>query len=271
VSRLPPALIAGSILLLAIVLMSIAAPLLTPYHPDIAEPGAILQPPSWAHPAGTDSLGRDLFSRLLYGGRASLAVAFGVVAIGLSFGTLIGCASGLAGGWIDAAIMRIVDVLMSIPGLVVALALSAALGPSLLNLAYVLGGLSIPYYVRIFRGEALSLRERGFVRAARASGAGFSRLLLRHVLPNVAPTMATFGSTALGSALVAASAFSFLGLGAQPPQAEWGSLIYEGRNNIMYEWWCAILPGLLVSSAALGFILVGDGLRDLLDPKGSVE
>jgi peptide/nickel transport system permease protein len=164
--------------------------------------------------------------------------------------------------------MRIVEVVMSIPGLVIALAASAALGPNLTNLVLVLGSLAVPYYVRVFRSEAMAIRERGYVRAARASGANSSHLLWRHVLPNLAPTIATFASMALAGALVTASALSFIGLGAQPPQPEWGALIYEGRNNILYEWWCSVLPGVLVSVAALGFILVGDGLRDFFDPQG---
>jgi len=266
--RLPAIFWTGSAIIGALILVSIAAPLIAPYSPTHSEPAAILEPPSWRHLAGTDQLGRDLFSRMMWGGRASLTVAFGVVALGVGLGAVLGAAVALAGGWVDFFAMRLVDVLVAMPSMVIALALSAALGPSLGNLILVLGLLSVPYYTRLFRGETLSIRERPFVKAARASGAGFPRILITHILPNIAPVIATFGSGALGGALVIASALSFIGLGAQPPTPEWGVLIYEGRNTLMYEWWCAVLPGLLVALAALGFVLAGDGLRDRLDARG---
>ncbi|WP_374571317.1 ABC transporter permease [Phenylobacterium sp.] len=258
----------GAALVGLLVVAAAAAPWLTPYSPVRAAPAAILEAPSPAHWAGTDALGRDVLSRLAFGGRASLAVAFGIAGLSVGAGVVLGGAIGLAGGWVDGVAMRLIDIVLSVPSLVIALALAAALGPSLGNLVVVLGALGAPFYVRLFRGEALLIRERGHVQAARVMGAGFIRLLLAHVLPNLAPLAATFGSTALGGALVAASALSFVGLGAQPPTPEWGAMIYEGRNTIMYEWWCAVLPGLAVATAALGFILMGDALRDWLDPRG---
>jgi peptide/nickel transport system permease protein len=258
----------GGAIVAAMVLLALLAPALTAYGPNTVDTGAILEPPSARHWAGTDNLGRDLFARILYGGRTSLGVAFGIVAIGMGLGALLGCAVGLAGGWVDRIAMRLVDVALAIPSLVIALALAAAVGPSLVNLVLILGGLAVPLYVRLFRSEALSLRERPFVLAARANGASAWRLLWVHILPNIAPLFATLASSALGTALVAASALSFIGLGAQPPTPEWGALIFEGRNTIMYEWWCAVLPGLAVAVSALGFVLLGDGLRDMLDPRG---
>ncbi len=264
---LPPLLIVGLAIVAGLVATALLAPLLTPYSPLETDPAMILSPPSSAHWAGTDQLGRDLFTRILWGGRTSLSVAFGIMAISVGLGSVLGAASGLVGGWIDQVAMRVVDVAISIPGLVIALALSAALGPSLVNLVLVLGLLGAPFYVRLFRGEALALRQQPFVEAAKANGAGFGRLLVGHILPNLLPLIATFASSALAAALVTASALSFIGLGAQPPTPEWGVLIFEGRNTLMYEWWCAVLPGLVVSLSALGFILTGDGLRDWLDPR----
>jgi peptide/nickel transport system permease protein len=265
--RPPLSLWIGAAIVGALLLAALAAPLIAPYSPTQADPAAILEAPSWRHLAGTDQLGRDVFSRVVWGGRASLGVAFGIVALSVGIGAVAGAALGVAGGWIDTIAMRLVDVFLSIPSMVIALALSAALGPSLRNLVLVLGCLGAPYYARLFRGEALSIRERLYVRTAYATGASFLHVLTRHVLPNLAATVATFASSALGAALVAASAFSFIGLGAQPPTPEWGALIFDGRNTIMYEWWCAVVPGAVVMLAALGFILAGDALRDWLDPR----
>lgn len=259
---------AGGTIVAIMVLLALLAPLLTAYGPNEVDTGAILEPPSAQHWAGTDNLGRDLFARILYGGRTSLSVAFGIVLIGIGAGALLGCAVGLAGGWIDRIAMRLVDVALAIPSLVIALALAAAVGPSLVNLVLILGGLGVPLYLRLFRNEALALREQPFVLAARANGASAWRLLAVHILPSIAPLAATLASTALGTALVVASALSFIGLGAQPPTPEWGALIFEGRNTIMYEWWAAVLPGVAVAVSALGFVLLGDGLRDVLDPRG---
>lgn len=263
----PRELVAGTAITAIMIGLALAAPWLAPWPPDSPDIGAILEAPSWRHPAGTDALGRDVLSRILWGGRASLGVAIGIVTLSVGIGAVLGAAVGLAGGWTDLLAMRLVDVALSIPAIVVALALSAALGPSLGNLVLVLGLLGVPFNLRLFRSETLSLRERPFIAAAEAMGAGRWRLLTRHILPNLVPVIATFASAALGSALVMASALSFVGLGAQPPTAEWGAMIYDGRNTIMYEWWCAVLPGLAVAVAALGFILLGDGLRDWSDPR----
>jgi peptide/nickel transport system permease protein len=267
IRRFPPALVVGAAITAIMIFVSLAAPWLSPWPPNVPDVGAILEPPSWRHPAGTDALGRDILSRILWGGRASLGVAIGIVALSVGLGALLGAAVALAGGWIDTLVMRLVDISLSIPAIVIALALSAALGPSLGNLVLVLGLLGVPFNLRLFRSETLSLRERPFIAASRAMGAGFAALLGRHILPNLAPVIVTFASAALGSALVMASALSFVGLGAQPPTAEWGAMIFDGRTTIMYEWWCAVLPGLAVALSALGFILLGDGLRDWLDPR----
>lgn len=263
----PPLLVAGALIVGALTATAVLAPLLAPYDPNAIDPAAVFEPPSAAHWAGTDALGRDVLSRILHGARPSLAVAFGIVGIGVVFGALIGAGSALAGGAVDAFAMRLVEIAMALPGLVIALALTAALGPSLLNLALALGVLSIPYYARIVRGEVLSLREQPYIKAARAMGAGFWRIQFTHILPNVSPVIATFASMGLSGAVLSASALSFVGLGAQPPTAEWGALVFDGREALTSAWWISAFPGLAVLIAALGFNLLGDGLRDFLDPK----
>lgn len=267
--RVSPSLWIGAVISGLMIVLAVFAGLLAPYPPDLTNPASILEPPSAAHWLGTDSLGRDVLSRLIYAARASLGVAFAVAFLSCGLGALLGAASALAGGWVDTAIMRAVDILLSLPGLVIALALSAVLGPSLVNLALILGLLGSPFMARVFRSEALSLSARNHVHASRLLGAGFVHRLRHHILPGLGPLFATLLTNALSGALMAASALSFIGLGAQPPLAEWGALIYEGRNNIMYEWWCSVPPGLAILLAATGFVLFGDGLRDWLDPRSA--
>jgi peptide/nickel transport system permease protein len=231
----------------------------------------VLQPTSWQHWAGTDELGRDLLTRILHGARPSISAALGIVAIGCLGGLLIGAYSGLRAGWVDTVIMRLTDVVMALPGLVVALALTAALGPSLFNAVVALGLLSIPAYIRVARGQALSLREREYVLAARAMGASTPHLLLRHILPGVLPPVLVFMTFHLGAAVLASSALSFIGLGAQPPDAEWGSMIGAGRDYVLGHWWYVTLPGLVIILTAVSFNLLGDALRDWLDPRTTRE
>lgn len=246
------------------------APWLTGMDPNAMNLQAVLQPPSWQHWAGTDELGRDQLTRLLHGARPSVAAALGIVAIGAGFGLLIGALSGMLAGWVDTVIMRLTDIVMALPGLVVALALTAALGPSLFNAVVALGVLSVPAYVRVARGQALALREREFVMAARAMGASPRHLLFRHILPGVWPPVLVFMTVHLGSAVLASSALSFIGLGAQPPAAEWGSMIGSGREYVLGHWWLVTIPGLVVMATAISFNLLGDALRDRLDPRHAI-
>jgi peptide/nickel transport system permease protein len=264
---LNPTLVAGLAILGVVIGAALFAGLLAPYDPNAIAPAQILQPPSLRHVAGTDELGRDMFSRILYGARPSLLVAVAIVAIAATGGVIIGCASGLAGGLADTLVMRLVEIVMALPGLVIALALAAALGPSLVNLALALGVLGIPFYARVARAQTLSLRERAFVRAARAMGASRWFILRRHIVPNLAPTIVVFMSLGLSGALLGASALSFIGLGAQPPMAEWGALVNASRSYILDDWWYALFPGAAVALTSFGFTLLGDGLRDALDPK----
>ena len=262
-----PSLLFAALLLGSIVLLAIFAGVLAPYPPDAIDPNAILSPPSWSHLAGTDEVGRDIFSRVLFGARPSLAVAFSIIAIAASGGVVVGSASALAGGLADTIVMRIVELVMSMPGLVIALSLTAALGPSLINLTLALGLLGIPYSARIARGQTLLLREHAYVRAAETMGAGGTHIFLRHILPNLLPTIVVFMSLGLSGALLGASALSFIGLGAQPPMPEWGALVNASREYMLNEWWYALFPGFAVAITSLGFTLLGDGLRDYLDPK----
>lgn len=265
--KLNSTLFAGAAIVVLLVLLALAAPWIAPYEPNAVSTANILAPPGLKHWAGTDELGRDILSRVLHGARPSLAVAFGIVAIGVVLGVPIGAFCGLVGGWLDAAAMRLVELVMALPGLVIALALTAALGPSLINLAIALGLLSVPFYVRMARGQALALRERAYVKAARVMGASTSFIVRRHMLPNMAASLVVLVSINLSGAVLAASTLSFIGLGAQPPTAEWGALVNSGQTYILEQWWYPMVPGLAVLIAALGFNLLGDGLRDWLDPK----
>lgn len=257
----------GVLVISLVVLMALLAPWLSPYDPNAMNLDAVLAAPSWQHWAGTDELGRDVATRIMYGARPSLAAGLGIVAIGFGLGIVIGTFSGLMAGWVDAIIMRLTDVAMALPGMVVALALTAALGPSLLNAVIALGLLSVPAYIRVARGQALALREREFVLAARAMGASNWHLMRAHLLPGVLPPVLVFMTFHLGAAILASSALSFIGLGAQPPMAEWGSMIGMGREYVLGHWWMVVVPGVVIMLTAASFNLLGDALRDGLDPK----
>lgn len=257
----------GLCLLLLAILMAVFAPLIATHDPNAIDMSARLLPPSADHWAGTDEVGRDIFSRIVWGARASLGISLGVVAVGAIAGLLIGGFSGLMGGWIDAAIMRFMDMVMALPGLVVALALAAALGPSLINAMTAIAVLGIPGYCRIARGQALALRQQGFVQAARTFGAGPWHLLVRHIIPNLLAPMLVIATLDVGNAMIGVATLSFIGLGAQPPMAEWGTMVNAGQAYILSAWWYAALPGMAILLTALGFNLVGDAIGDLIDPK----
>jgi len=261
-----PLPILAALVLISVVMLAALAPIVSPYEPETIDLSAILQPPSSTHWAGTDELGRDVFSRILHGARPSLMSALLIVAIGAVIGTAVGAVAGLLGGLIDTIVMRVVDMMLALPGLVVAMALTAALGPSLLNASIALGVLSIPAYTRIARGQALSLREREFVQAAKAMGAGTTFIASRHVIPNIMPPMLVYTSTHLGGAILASSALSFIGLGMQPPHAEWGAMVGAGREYVLSAWWLVTFPGIAVALSAMSANLIGDALRDAVDP-----
>lgn len=243
------------------------APVLAPYDPLVQDLGSRLRPPSPEHWLGTDSLGRDIASRILYGARISLVIGVVVVASAGVFGTVVGLVAGYAGGLVDEALMRMTEVFLSFPALILAMAIAGALGPSLTNAIIAIAVVTWAVYARLTRGQILSLRRREFVEAARAIGASRVRIVWRHLLPNVLAPLMIQGSFDLGSSIIAAAGLSFIGFGAQPPTPEWGVMISEGRNYISTQPWLSLFPGLAILLAVGSFNLLGDGLRDAFDPR----
>ncbi|MDQ6921856.1 MAG: ABC transporter permease [Candidatus Dormibacteraeota bacterium] len=235
-----------------------------PVHQDLA---SAFLPPSPAHPLGTDDLGRDELVRLLYGGRLTLLVGFGAVAIGFVIGVPLGALSGYLGGWLDMLTQRGVDVVLAFPNILLAIALVAALGPGLRNVIISVGITSIPAFVRLVRASALSIRELPYVEAARALGVSDWRILLRHVIPNSLAPVIVQATLQLGAAILVAAGLGFLGLGVQPPTPEWGTMLGSSRQFIFSDSILVTVPGLAIFGAVLAFNLLGDGLRDVLDPR----
>ena len=223
--------------------------------------------PSLAHPLGTDDLGRDQLVRLLYGGRLTLLVGFGAVAIGFVIGVPVGALSGYLGGWLDMVAQRLIDVILAFPNILLAIALVAALGPGLRNVVVSVGITSIPGFVRLVRASALSIRELPYVEAARALGVPAWKILLRHVIPNSLAPVIVQATLQLGAAILVAAGLGFLGLGVQPPTPEWGTMLGSSRQFIFSDPILVIVPGLAIFGAVLAFNLLGDGLRDALDPR----
>jgi peptide/nickel transport system permease protein len=246
---------------------AILAPLLAPYDPLLQDLGSRLRPPSPEHWLGTDSLGRDIASRILYGARISLIIGVVVVASAGVVGTIIGLIAGYAGGLVDEALMRLTEVFLAFPALILAMAIAGALGPSLTNAIIAIAAVSWAVYARLTRGQILSLRQREFVEAARAIGASRVRIVWHHLLPNVLAPLMIQASFDLGSSIIAAAGLSFIGFGAQPPTPEWGVMISEGRNYISTQPWLSLFPGLAILFAVGSFNLLGDGLRDAFDPR----
>jgi peptide/nickel transport system permease protein len=259
--------VAGLITFLLLVLVSVLAPKLAPYDPNKQDWKARLQPPSAVHLFGTDEFGRDLFSRTLYGGRVSLAAGVVPVALGASAGTLIGLTAGFLGGRWDQLLMRLLDILLAFPGIFLALAVVGTLGPGLFNAMLAVAVVSIPGYARVVRGQVLTLRERDFVTAATAAGAGNLRILLRHLLPNILSPLLVQATLSIGFAILTTAGLSFLGLGTQPPTSDWGEMLASGRQYLPDAWWLEVFPGIFVMLAVLSVNLLGDGLRDFMDPR----
>ena len=261
-----PMAIGGAVVVLAWVLVAATAPWIAPYDPIEQDVANRLAPPSVQHWLGLDGLGRDVLSRVLYGGRVSLPVAAVVVALASIFGTLYGALAGFVGKWPDEVAMRIVDMVLSFPALILAMAIAAALGPSINNSMLAMLLVWWPPYARLARGQVLALKECDFVPAARSLGLPERRILLRHVLPNsVAPSLVLMAMD-FGNAIIITAALSFLGLGAVPPTPEWGAMVAEGRE-LMQQWWISTFPGLAILMVAIGCNFIGDGLRDAMDPR----
>jgi peptide/nickel transport system permease protein len=247
--------------------MAVLASWVAPYDPLVPATDSILQPPSRAHPFGTDELGRDVLSRVLYGSRISLEVGLVAVGIALAAGTLLGLIAGFNGGMWDTLIMRGTDVLLAFPGILLAIAVVATLGPNLINVMIAVGIGAVPVYARTVRGSTLSVRQMEYVEAARAAGATTARLLGRHVLRNIAAPVLVLATLGVGINILIAAGLSYIGLGAQPPTPEWGAMLSGARQYLRDAWWTAVFPGLAITVVILGVNLLGDGLRDALDPR----
>jgi ABC-type dipeptide/oligopeptide/nickel transport system permease subunit len=253
---------------LVVLLAALVAPgALAPYDPTQISPGAIFQPPGGAHWLGTDQYGRDLLSRLIYGTRLSMTLGIVSVTIAVGIGLPVGAVVGFFRGRVDALVMRVVDVVMSFPGILLALLVIAILGPGLVNAMIAVGIGQAPVFVRVVRAATFVVREQAYIEATRALGAGSLRALARHVVPNIIQPVIVVATLGFASAIIVGSSLGFLGLGAQPPAAEWGTMVSEGRNYLRTDWWIAAFPGLTIGVAVLSFNILGDALRDLLDPR----
>jgi peptide/nickel transport system permease protein len=254
-------------LVLLVLLVAVFGSGVAPHSPSRVVLLDRLKPPSASHPFGTDDLGRDLFSRVLAGARISLEVAAIVLSISVVFGTVLGILSGLVGGLVDELIMRTTDLFLAFPALILAAAIAATLGPSLDHTVLALSTVYWPWYTRLVRGQVLTLREREYVLAARVAGASTPGIVFRHLLPNVMPLVIVQASLDVGYAILFTSSLSFLGLGAQPPTPEWGAMMTDARAFLRDFWWYATFPGMALALTVLGFNLLGDGLRDWVDPR----
>lgn len=265
--RRNPGAMIGLAILAIMVMLALLAPLLTPYNPVALSPRDRLQPPSLTHPFGTDAFGRDVFTRVIYGGRTSLRIGFIAVSIALLLGVTLGLLAGYYGGAVDDIIMRLIDVMLAFPGILLALAIVAILGPNLVNAMIAVGISASPVYARVVRGAVLQTRELAFVEASYSSGARAYRTLLIHILPNILGPIVVVATLGVAGAIIAGAALSFLGLGAEPPLPEWGLMLSEGRNYLRHAWWITTFPGLAIMTTVLSINLLGDGLRDALDPR----
>ncbi|RMG01964.1 MAG: ABC transporter permease [Nitrospirae bacterium] len=258
---------AGLILVTILFLVAIFAPLLAPYEYDYIDRHHILEPPSSAHPFGTDDLGRDVLSRMIYGARVSLSVGFVAVGIATLIGIIIGAIAGYYGGVVDRINMRLVDIMLSIPGFFLILTVIAFVGPGIWNIMIIIGLTSWMGVARLVRAEFLSLRTREYVLAAKAIGASDLRIIFRHMLPNSLAPVIVSAVLGIAAAVLLESGLSFLGLGIQPPYPSWGNILTQGQANIEIAWWLSVFPGLAILVTVLAYNLLGEGLRDALDPR----
>lgn len=255
------------VVVVGLALVSAFAPIVSPYDPNKTNLSLIFEAPSLQHPMGTDNLGRDLLTRILFGGRVSLAIGVLAALLALTLGTLIGAVAGFYGGFVDGLLMRLVDVLLSIPRLFLIVLLAVVLGGSVITIVLVLGALSWMRTSRIVRATVLSLKGREFVEAARAIGAGNVRIMVRHLLPNIVAPIVVAATLGVAGAIIAESTLSFLGLGIQKPTSTWGNMLTDATSDMSQAPWVAIFPGLAIFLAVVSINFVGDGLRDALDPR----
>ena len=254
----------GTVILFLLIVSCLAAPLLTSKDPIAVDPSMALKAPSLAAPMGTDNIGRDVFTRFLYGGRISLQVGLVAISIGAVIGTLLGLISGYFGGWLDSLISWFIDVLLSFPDILLALIVVAILGPGITNAMIAVGISFVPSFMRVMRGSVLQIREMEYITAARALGGSSARILFRHILPNSLRTLLVLATLGIGNAILAGAALSFLGLGGQPPSPEWGAMLNAGQKFIRQGWWLTVFPGLGIFLTILSINLIGDGISDLV-------
>ncbi len=258
---------AGLAVVVVLLLAAILAPLLATHDPSAQALANRLQPPSREHWLGTDELGRDVWSRILFGGRVTLGMVVAVVLMVAPFGLAVGCVAGYAGGWLDRALMRVTDVFLAFPRLILALAFVAAMKPGVESAVIAIALTAWPPYARLARAETLTVRNTDFIAAVRMTGASPWRIILRHVTPMCMPSLTVRVTLDMSSIILTAAGLGFLGLGAQPPIPEWGTMIATARRFILEQWWVPVIPGIAIFTASLAFNLLGDGLRDVLDPK----
>ena len=265
--------VAGLVIVLAVLAMALFAPWIAPYAPNVTDHSVFLVPPawqeggSWAHVLGTDAIGRDILSRLIFGARLSLSIGLAVVAISVTIGVVLGLLAGYFRGLFEIAVMRLMDIILTLPSLLLAIVIVAILGPGLTNAMLAVAIVVLPHYVRITRAAVISEVSRDYVTAARMGGAGHWRVMFKEVLPNCAAPLIVQASLGISSAILDAAALGFLGLGAQPPAPEWGTMLADAREFVLRAWWVVTFPGLAILITVLAFNLLGDGLRDALDPK----
>jgi peptide/nickel transport system permease protein len=259
--------VAALVFLAFLVCVAIFAPQLAPHDPLGIDHLSILVPPSGTHWFGTDPLGRDILSRLVYGSRITVSIGVISMAIATTTGVLLGVTAGFLGGWVDSVIMRLTDILLAIPYILLALSIIAILGPDINNVIIAVGIAAVPQFVRVTRGSTLSVREDEYVTAARALGQTDPRILFRHVLPNIIAPIVVLSTLRVAAAVISAAALSFVGLGAQPPSPEWGAMLSDARAYMQEAWWFTAFPGMAIALTVLAVNVIGDALRDILDPK----
>jgi len=257
----------GLVVMVVVGAVALFAPWLAPYDPITINPAEALQPPSLAHPFGTDQYGRDILSRMVAGSRLSLLTGLGAVAIALATGIVLGLLSGVVGGWTDLLFMRLVDIMMAFPSILMALVVVAVLGQGTVNVMVAVGVSLVPTFVRLVRGDVLAVKENVYVEAARALGCGPGRLALRHVLPNIVAPVIVLSTVAIAWSIILGASLSFLGLGPRPPIPEWGIDLSNGRGYLLRAWWISSVPGFCIMLTVVAVNLVGDALRDELDPR----
>jgi len=257
----------GSVILVVVVVLAVFAPIVSRYNPILVTPADRMKPPDAQHLFGTDDFGRDVFTRVIYGGRLSIEVGLISIAVASITGTLLGIIAGYYGGLADVLIMRLIDLMLAFPSILLALAIVAILGRSLPNVMLAVGIATIPVYTRIVRGSTLSAKQMDYVLSAHAIGCSSGRIMLRHILPNILAPIIVITTNGIAGAIVAGAALSFLGLGAQPPTPEWGIMLSDGRQFLRSASWITTFPGLAIMLTVLAINLLGDGLRDVLDPR----